>query len=91
MTDTAFRELQSGIARTFQDERVMTVAVESMLTAEPLVDDHRLIESPRELQRDIQRRILVTADCMVHPIDDELSLEALPRFAGVSQDPNTLG
>ena len=72
--DTPVREFGLQIPRAFQNERVLPVAIEAMIAAQPLVHEHRSRERVPEVNRNIEHRILMTAHGVVQPAEHKLAI-----------------
>jgi hypothetical protein len=62
------------VARAFQDEMVVAVVVVRMVAAQSLVDQHRQLVPVAQCNGDIERRVLMAANGMMHPVENECAV-----------------
>jgi hypothetical protein len=65
-------DLEVGVTRPFENKSVMAITVIRTDAAESLVGKYRDSQGVSQLDGHIQRRILVTAHAVVHPVEYEL-------------------
>jgi len=71
--NAAILQLAVGVTRSLQNEGVVPVVVVAVIPAQTLIDEDRETETVTEGDSDVQRRILMAAHRMVHPVEDKLA------------------
>jgi hypothetical protein len=87
MRDTHPMQCLLHFPGTLHDERMVPVRVVWMSTAKSLIDQDRHRQLMSNPESGIQGRILVTANGMMHPVQDEF---AGGRYRRVPHNPHTL-
>jgi hypothetical protein len=74
MPDATLRQGLVHVARSFQDEGVVTIVVVRVSSSESLIYKQRHIQVRRCVAGDIQRRVFICSNGMMHPVEDEASI-----------------
>ncbi len=67
--DAALRQSLLDFPGSFHDEDVVAVGVVGMTAAQPLIDENGALNPVADRNGDVQGRVFVIADGVVHPVE----------------------